>query len=403
MTARREATYAAGFLVALALAACNFERGGLVAPTPGATPGGGGEGVTPGGPTRGPGAPVPAPTVAPPSDGAAPTTVTPPPAPVPNPPAPTMPPGGTPDAKPVPPSATPPTPDAAPVPVDTAPPVAAECVDNSVRQPVQFTTSRGAPGGDLTFDGNGFMVSLDGRDIVRMARGGRPEMLLANVFPPFNRNGEIDGLGLLPDGTLVMTDTNNNSLVLSARNQRRSVDINSPGKFLVAPSGNLFIAGAQDGELFSFDPGSGRTTVAAMTDGRLRGLTYSLDYKTIYMSDSKNRVLLSAKLRPDGTVEPPQVWVRGTGFFPNGMATDICGNVYVADNSGGPLLRVTPAGKMEMVSPLDRNDVAGLAFGSGKQGWDDHTLYGVSNHQGLIYEIRLGVRGAPPPPFGMSQ
>jgi hypothetical protein len=58
---------------------------------------------------------------------------------------------------------------------------------------------------------------------------------------------------------------------------------------------------------------------------------------------------------------------------------------------------------MEMVSALDHNDVAGLAFGSGKQGWDDHTLYGVSSHQGLIYEIKLGVRGAPPPPATVSQ
>jgi hypothetical protein len=406
MTGRREARYA-GFLLALTvLAACNFERGGLVAAMPAATPGGEGEGAT-GGPTRGPGAPVPVP--APPvvvgPDASAPATT---PPPVPTTPPPTTPPapGGSPDAKPVtPPSRPPSPPDAAPVPVDTAPPVAAECVDNTLRQPVQFTSQRGAPGGDLTFDNNGFMVSLDGRDIVRMSRGGRPEMVLANVLPPFNRGGGIDGLGMLPDGTVVVTDTNGDSLVLSngQRNQRRSVDINAPGKVLLAPNGSLFVTGAQNGELFSFEPGTGRTTVLAMTDGRLRGLTYSLDFKTLYISDSKNRVLLAAKLRPDGTVEPPQVWVRGTGVFPDGLTTDICGNVYVADNAGGPLMRVTPGGKMEMVSALDHNDLAGLAFGSGKQGWDDHTLYAVSSHQGLTYEIRLGVRGAPLPPFTISQ
>ena len=55
-----------------------------------------------------------------------------------------------------------------------------------------------------------------------------------------------------------------------------------------------------------------------------------------------------------------------------------------------------------MVSALDGNDVAGLAFGSGKQGWDDHALYGVSDSGrdvGAIYEIKIGIRGAPPLPF----
>jgi hypothetical protein len=405
MTGRREARFA-GFLVALTLAACNFERGGLVAPAPVPAPGGEGEGGSAGGPTRDPGAPIPVP--APPviaTPDAAPAPVTAPSMPVPTPGAPppaTMPPAGSSDARPT--TTPPPTPDAGTPPADTAPPVAAECLDSSLRQPVQFTTQRGTPGGDLTFDSNGFMVSLDGRDIVRTARGGRPEMVLANVLPPFSRGG-VDGLGMLPDGTVVVADTNGDSLVLSngPRNQRRSVDINAPGKFLLAPNGNLFITGAQNGELFSVDPATGRSTVIAMTDGRLRGLTYSLDFKTLYMSDSKNRVLLSAKVRPDGTVEPPQVWIRNTGVFPDGMATDICGNVYVSDDSGGPLLRVTPAGKVEMVSALDHNDVAGLAFGSGKQGWDDHTLYAVSDHQGLIYEIKLGIRGAPAPHFTISQ
>jgi sugar lactone lactonase YvrE len=290
-----------------------------------------------------------------------------------------------------------PPPDAAPPP-DMAPPVAAECVDNALKQPIGFDVTRGQPGGDLTFDSSGFMVSLDGRDIVRMARGARPDLLVNNAVPPFNRS--VDGLGVLADGTVVITDTNGNSLMFSnnMRNTRREIDLSGPGKFLVGPNGNLLVAGAQGGEIYSVEPGNARVTVLARVDARFRGLTYSLDYKTIYLSDSKNGALHSAKLRADGTVEPPQVWVRGLGVFPDGVTTDICGNVYVSDRNGGPLLRVTPAGKLETVTTLNRNEVSGLAFGSGKQGWDDHTLYGVSERQGQIYEIRLGVRGLPPPP-----
>jgi sugar lactone lactonase YvrE len=157
------------------------------------------------------------------------------------------------------------------------------------------------------------------------------------------------------------------------------------------------VAGAL-GELFLVEPASGKVTSIAQTNGHLRGLSYSLDYKTLYISDSGNKALLTAKVRPDGTVDAPVTFARGLGTFADGVATDICGNVFVSDKNGGPLLRVTPAAKVEMVSPLNGDHVAGLAFGSGKQGWDDHSLYGVSEQDSAIYEIKLGVRGAPPPP-----
>jgi hypothetical protein len=44
---------------------------------------------------------------------------------------------------------------------------------------------------------------------------------------------------------------------------------------------------------------------------------------------------------------------------------------------------------------LDGARLSALAFGSGRQGWDERTLYGVSENRGGLYEIALGIRGAP--------
>jgi sugar lactone lactonase YvrE len=247
------------------------------------------------------------------------------------------------------------------------------------------------------------MIAADGRDIARMSRSGPPQMLINNAL--FG-NGGLDGIETLADGSVVVTERSNDRLTRidpQGPNQfrnRRTIDLPEPVKVLRAPNGGLYVASAL-GDLFMVDPNGNRANPIAHTNGHLRGLTYSPDFKTLYISDSGNKVLLSAKIRADGTVDPPVELAKPLGPYPDGIAADICGNIFVADNNGGPLLRVTAAGKIEMVSSLDGNDVAGLAFGSGKQGWDDHALYGVSdnNDRGAIYEIRIGVRGAPPLPF----
>jgi SMP-30/gluconolaconase/LRE-like protein len=297
---------------------------------------------------------------------------------------------------PTPPDATPSQPP--PPPPDAAPAGPPECENPALRLPVVFNVMRATPGGDLTFDSEGFMVAPDGRDITRTARSGMSQMLINNAVQGF---GVIEGIELMPDGAVVVTNRQAGSLVVLDRmnggGRRRAIDLAEPVKVLRAPGGRLYVAGAL-GDLFLVEPDTGKVTSIARTNGHLRGLSYSLDFKTLYISDSGNRALLTAKVRPDGTVDPPVMFAKGLGSFADGVATDICGNVFISDNNGGPLLRVNAAAKVEMVSPLNGDSVAGLAFGSGKQGWDDHSLYAVSDRDNAIYEIKLGVRGAPPLP-----
>jgi hypothetical protein len=400
MTRRLQARSFSAIVIALFLVGCGFERRGLVPPSPATA---GGDGVIGGGGSSGTPMRTPPPATTtvepatPPAADAAPPPAPPPPAPPgPTPPGPTTP---SPDTG-VPSTPPPVARDAGPAtPPDTAPPPVNECADSSLKLPVQFTVRRAQPAGDLAFDGDGFLVSFDGRDLTRLARGGMPEML---ALRPGRPNSTIDGLEWLPNGSVALADRQNDVVMLldpHAPPQRRpdEVQVPQPVKILQAPNHSLYVTSA-GGDLFLADPISGHAQSILRTGGHLRGLVYSVDFKSLYISDSSNRSLISVHIRPDSTVDAPTVVTRGLGSFADGIAIDACGNVYVSDNNGGALVRVTPTGKLETVSPLDGNEVAGLAFGSGKQGWDDHTLYAVGDRSGNFYEIKVGIRGAPPLP-----
>jgi hypothetical protein len=396
-------------LFAAPLAACGMDSGGLPGqngkppnassppPTsPGTTP----TVMPPGGDTI---TPVIPPITTPPPTSSTPATP-PPVSPTPATPPTATPPAITPPATTPPATTPPPAPSGTPVPPASdppPPPTATPTVDCSLKQPVTFVSQRSSQSADLAFDADGFLVMANGRDVERLASGGNPEMLVRNAL---TFSHVVDGLGVLPGGDVLVADSQTDSLFRFTpgsnnggnNNQRRSINVQSPAKFALGPGGALWVT-STDGELFRVDLASGRATSVAKTDGNLRGLTFSPDFKTIYVSDDRAQVLMSGQIQADGTVANFRAFSGRLGQFPDGLATDICGNVYVADRFGGPLVRVTPTGKTEMVSPVNRAPLYGIAFGSGKQGWSDTSLYAVSSDRGDLFEIKLGFKSAPAP------
>jgi hypothetical protein len=376
--------------------ACDVDQAGLrnasSGSTPSSNPAPADPGTTPP-PVKDPGyvppPPAPAPTPPTPTPPPAPDPMVPPavpmPAPTPAPPPAQPGPGGL--VPPVPPAGTmPPTP--TPTPTPPAGPVPGEC--DITTRPVRFSAQDATEGGDLTFDGEGYLVMADGRDLVRLARGNPPIPLVQNALRP---GRSLFGVRVLEDGTVFVTDNSTDIVFrIDASGVRRMFTMDRPVQFVRGPGGGLYVTGI-GGELFYLDMQTERSRVLTRVGGSLRGITFSPDYKTIYVSDRSNGSVLSLDLRADGSVGQSRVLTRNLGSAPDGLATDICGNVYVADRTGDALMRVTPAGRVETVVDVG-SPLSGLAFGSGKQGWDDHALYAVSESRGRLYEIRLGVRGA---------
>jgi hypothetical protein len=323
-----------------------------------------------------------------------PTTVTPPSSPADAGAPAVMPPVASSDAgapAPAMPDASPPSPDVAPV---SSQPAA--CAQPSVL-PLQYTFSRQVPDNDdFTFDQDGYFLGRDGRDIARLAYGGMPEMVVRNAV---DGRSTIDSLRVLPGGDILIADYQGDDLlrVDSTGRSRRLANVKSPNKLAFGPGGRVYVVGIE-GDVYVADPDSGKTMQIAHVDGRLRGLTFSLDYKTLYASDAQHGQLHAMDLRADGTVDAPQVWVRNIGPGPDGMTTDACGNVYVADHTSSTLKRVSPDGSVQVVANLNNGPTSSVNFGSGQHGWDAQTLYTVSADRGGSYEIKLGIPAAPPPP-----
>jgi len=325
----------------------------------------------------------------PPPDETPPMTVPPPRMPDAAPPV-TMPPPG--DAAP-PADAEPPPADVKPEPpVNARPP---EC-DQPLRLPISAVFRSNVPDSDdFTFDNEGYFLARSGRDIARLTYGGSPETMIRNVVGDHNT---IDSLRMLAGGDVVIADYTSDALVrLDASGTRRKLaSLKSPNKLTQGPGGKLYVVGIE-GDIYVVDPDSGKFNLLSRVDGRLRGLSFSVDYRTLYASDGRNNVLYSLQLRPDGTADAPRVFARNLGGGPDGMATDACGNIYVADHTASTIKRVTPKGIVETVSNIDRT-TSSIGFGSGKQGWDARTLYTVSVERGGSYEIKIGLPAAPPPP-----
>ena len=262
-----------------------------------------------------------------------------------------------------------------------------------ISRPVRIDRRDASPAGDLTFDREGFLVIVDGRDIVRMAENGRTERLLQNVMPPGRR---VYLLRVLSDDSVFLAESQTSNLLRFDPQGRRTFVMDGPMQLLEGPNNRIYVTSI-DGELIRLDLANDRTSVLArVPGGTLRGLTFSPDFKTLYVAERESRTLRTFNVDPDGSVDPPVIRARGLGQGADGLATDICGNVYVADRFG-PLLRVRPDGRTETVVDPG-GGLSALAFGSGRQGWDERSLYAVSEDRGGLYEITIGIRGARPVP-----
>jgi hypothetical protein len=260
--------------------------------------------------------------------------------------------------------------------------------------PLAFTRVMGPPSSeDFTFDGDGYLLALEGgSSLVKVARGERPMLVEPNVVV----NGR--GLRVLPGGDVIIADQDRSLLVRLERSgnvRRLTTTIVNPNGVQLGPGGKLFVTdfGAV-GEVYRVDPDSGDTVALARPSEASNGLTFSPDRSLLYVGDHDAGVLYRLRLRADGTAEPPQPFAAGLGK-PDGLATDECGDLYAASWDRN-LYRISTTGEVSVAATFPAA-VSAVSFGSGRQGWNERRLYVMAIQEGGVYELDLG-RRAPPAP-----
>lgn len=140
------------------------------------------------------------------------------------------------------------------------------------------------------------------------------------------------------------------------------------------PTGSLYRLDAQ-GELLALDNGYVITNGPAM----------SPDGATLYHTDTLQKTVFGFDVLPGGLLSRKRVFVRIAGSgYPDGMAVDAEGCVWIALFGGGRIERYTSAGELVGEVRFPCSNVTKLAFG----GDDLRTVYATTAWKGLSDEQR---------------
>jgi len=254
--------------------------------------------------------------------------------------------------------------------------------------------------GELFVAGNSRLwhVSKDGTatEIVQLysnlglAPIGDRDILMAD-FGPTNRfsNGpNVDGIvwRISPEG-----DTT------------RVVDggFGDPNFVLVRSDGSILVSDDATDEILLVLP-DGRMGVFSDAVGHPNGLALSADESTLYVaqifksirpvvSDGRVWALPLTDGMPSG--EPELLVDLGDAAANDGLALDEFGRVYVAANGSGEIWRIDPETREAVLIAENMPGAASLVFGEGD--FDHFAIYVTSTRTGKVWEVWVGVRGAP--------
>jgi gluconolactonase len=163
--------------------------------------------------------------------------------------------------------------------------------------------------------------------------------------------------------------------------------------------GFIYVAEMSRKQVVRVDGVTGQPTVLVNGNGLEfpNSVTFSPDYRTLYIAERSNGIIFALEVKPEGTAGAMRVLARdiaGAGLL-DGMAVDECGNVYVSGYDTRQVYRVAPGGGTpELVADLSGSrSVPSMQWGSGVGGWDSSILYVIDGDRDLVYELDVRVRG----------
>jgi gluconolactonase len=154
------------------------------------------------------------------------------------------------------------------------------------------------------------------------------------------------------------------------------------------------------GELWRIDR-EGRATELYAGVGLSNGIGLSPDGTLLYHCDTFARHVICHERTPEGAVKGRRVFAEVALGFPDGLAVDEEGGVWVAVFGGSCVARYRPDGEFDRKIEVPAKQVTSLCFG----GDDRRDLYIVTagndeerDRKGTIFRMRSDLAGLPVPP-----
>ena len=243
---------------------------------------------------------------------------------------------------------------------------------------------------DIAFDGAGNIWGKDGNAVLRVDAG-KNQMATAQV------PGQSYGLRFGSNGNLFIAQPQAGTIVEVDDDVVTTFVTGLAGPNGVYPDfdGNLWVTEFGGGRVIKIDSTGAKTTIVDGVNSP-NGVVLDVARNLLfYSSYSQGRVF---RVDPAGATDPVQV-AEIDGSI-DGLVLDSCGNVYAIDQVGSDLYRLNLDGSANLIGEPEfiahfPQNVANAQFGSGT-GWNTTSLYAGGN-PGFIYEVPVGVGGAPVP------
>lgn len=165
-------------------------------------------------------------------------------------------------------------------------------------------------------------------------------------------------------------------------------------------NGNYYVTDAgrwkkNEGCLVRYRAGTNMGEMMIGSRGYMNGIALSADQTSLFIIESDCNRLLRLELKPDGSLGNLETLEENLGRFPNGIAVDAGGNLYVSSYASDEIWRVPPGGNRSLLFGdewgIQLGGPAGLAFG----GPGLNELYVANSSRTTITRIHLKTAGEP--------
>ncbi len=288
---------------------------------------------------------------------------------------------------------------------DAAPPADAETPDaeplvydcaNLPQGPLSLTTLSGPVASeDLAFDNAGNLVGSNDSAIFKSPYNGSPSAFV----PSFEFRA---GLRYTSKGVLVVNDDYSGSLVrVDAEGLKHTIlsGLSYPNGMEVDQKGFVYISEHDASRIRRVDPDTGEFTI--LSTGVIaspNGLSFNPDYTALYIGGfSGEGIIYKLPIDADGNPGELEEWATGVGTgWLDGLAVDVCGNVYVCDYEASRIYRIAPNG-VDRTLIIDAGQgeemiyMPNMQWGSGVGGWERMKLYIPEGWTHDVFEVDIGV------------
>src|SRR3954462_1201545 len=215
------------------------------------------------------------------------------------------------------------------------------------------------------------------------------------------------GIALAPDDRELFVCVSGIGVVRVSKNGEHTVfathagdhQIVAPNYLLFDRGGRLYVTDSgnwmkQNGFLLRFTP-DGRGEILAGPLGYTNGLALTADERYLYMVESDSDTILRFEIGADDRLHQPEKYAEHVGRFPDGLALDAAGNLYVCCFASDEIWRVDRNGQKSLLAH-DRWGIrlgrpTNLAFGG--DNFDE--IYVANLARYTIARAKIGVCGQP--------